>query len=84
VPGLILGQPRRACCALDRAACGAYVLCVLLMFWYFIRSWRQGHPYQDWLSHMWYRIGGLDLTADRSRAFLRPASGHPSVGFQVH
>jgi len=58
--GLILGPVtasslRRATGAL---IVGAYVLCVLLMFWYFY-SILAGKviPYQDWLDHMWYRIG---------------------------
>jgi dolichyl-phosphate-mannose--protein O-mannosyl transferase len=58
--GLILGPVtatslRRATGAL---IVGAYVLCVLLMFWYFY-SVLAGKvvPYQDWLDHMWYRIG---------------------------
>jgi len=58
--GLILGPAtasslRRATGAL---IVGAYVLCVLLMFWYFY-SVLAGKviPYQDWLHHMWYRIG---------------------------
>ena len=57
--GLILGPAtasslRRATGAL---IVGAYVLCVLLMFWYFY-SVLAGKviPYQDWLQHMWYRI----------------------------
>jgi dolichyl-phosphate-mannose-protein mannosyltransferase len=37
---------------------GAYVLCVLLMFWYFYAILAaKVIPYPDWLSHMWYRIG---------------------------
>jgi dolichyl-phosphate-mannose--protein O-mannosyl transferase len=58
--GLILGPA--AASALRRATgaliVGAYVLCVLLMFWYFY-SVLAGKviPYQDWLQHMWYRIG---------------------------
>ena len=37
---------------------GAYVLCVLLMFWYFYAILAgQVIPYHDWYSHMWYRIG---------------------------
>ncbi len=58
--GLILGPVRASAL---RRACGAmvvgtYVLTVLLMFWYFY-SILAGKviPYQDWLSHMWYRIG---------------------------
>jgi dolichyl-phosphate-mannose-protein mannosyltransferase len=58
--GLILGPATAS--ALRRATgaliVGAYVLCVLLMFWYFY-SVLAGKviPYQDWLQHMWYRIG---------------------------
>jgi dolichyl-phosphate-mannose--protein O-mannosyl transferase len=58
--GLILGPAtasslRRATGALIT---GAYVLCVLLMFWYFYSILAgQVIPYQDWLHHMWYRIG---------------------------
>jgi hypothetical protein len=34
------------------------VLCVLIMFWYFYAVLAgKVIPYQDWLSHMWYRIG---------------------------
>jgi dolichyl-phosphate-mannose-protein mannosyltransferase len=64
--GLILGpaaagRRRRATGA---AAAGAYVLAVLVLFWYFYPILTgQVIPYQDWLSHMWYR--GL----------LGPASG---------
>jgi len=37
---------------------GAYVLCVLIMFWYFYAILAgKVIPYPDWLSHMWYRIG---------------------------
>jgi dolichyl-phosphate-mannose--protein O-mannosyl transferase len=58
--GLILGPA--AASALRRATgaliVGAYVLCVLLMFWYFYSILAgQVVPYQDWLHHMWYRIG---------------------------
>jgi dolichyl-phosphate-mannose-protein mannosyltransferase len=58
--GLILGPAaasvRRR--AIGAGIVGAYVLCVLLMFWYFY-SILAGKviPYSDWLSHMWYRIG---------------------------
>jgi dolichyl-phosphate-mannose-protein mannosyltransferase len=58
--GLLLGSAssnvvRRAAGAI---VVGLYVLCVLIMFWYFY-SILAGKviPYQDWLSHMWYRIG---------------------------
>jgi dolichyl-phosphate-mannose--protein O-mannosyl transferase len=58
--GLILGPASAS--ALRRATgaliVGAYVLCVLLMFWYFYSILAgQVIPYQDWLHHMWYRIG---------------------------
>jgi len=37
---------------------GAYVLCVLFMFWWFYSILAgQVIPYENWLSHMWYRIG---------------------------
>jgi dolichyl-phosphate-mannose--protein O-mannosyl transferase len=37
---------------------GAYVLAVLLMFWYFYSILAgQVIPYHDWFAHMWYRIG---------------------------
>ena len=58
--GLILGP---ASASLLRRATGAliagtYVLCVLLMFWYFYSILAgQVIPYHDWYSHMWYRIG---------------------------
>jgi dolichyl-phosphate-mannose-protein mannosyltransferase len=58
--GLILGP---ASASLVRRATGAvivgtYVLCVLLMFWYFYSILAgQVIPYHDWYSHMWYRIG---------------------------
>ncbi len=58
--GLILGPStasllRRATGAL---IVGTYVLCVLLMFWYFYAVLAgQVIPYESWLSHMWYRIG---------------------------
>jgi dolichyl-phosphate-mannose--protein O-mannosyl transferase len=58
--GLILGPAsapllRRATGAL---IVGTYVLCVLLMFWYFYAVLAgQIIPYESWLSHMWYRIG---------------------------
>src|SRR6201994_3235521 len=58
--GLILGP---ATASLLRRATGGlivgtYVLCVLLMFWYFYAVLAgQTIPYESWLSHMWYRIG---------------------------
>jgi len=58
--GLILGPAtapvsRRA---VGAGIVGAYVLCVLLMFWYFYPILgAKLIPYSDWLSHMWYRVG---------------------------
>ena len=58
--GLILGpatatMSRRA---VGAGIVGAYVLCVLLMFWYFYPILAAKLiPYTDWLSHMWYRVG---------------------------
>ena len=51
-------QPRPLRRSIGAGLVGAYVLCVLLMFWYFY-SILAGKviPYSDWLSHMWYRIG---------------------------
>src|ERR1035441_4158386 len=58
--GLILGPAKASVLrrSIGAGVVGAYVLCVLLMFWYFY-SILAGKviPYQDWLSHMWYRIG---------------------------
>ncbi len=58
--GLILGPASASVLrrSIGAGIVGAYVLCVLLMFWYFY-SILAGKviPYQDWLSHMWYRIG---------------------------
>jgi len=58
--GLILGPA--AATSLRRATgaliVGAYVLCVLLMFWYFYAILAgQVIPYHDWYSHMWYKVG---------------------------
>ena len=58
--GLILGLATAS--ALRRATgaliVGTYVLCVLLMFWYFYSILAgQVIPYHDWYAHMWYRIG---------------------------
>ena len=37
---------------------GAYLLAVLLMFYYFYPIWAgKVIPYQDWYHHMWYKIG---------------------------
>ncbi len=58
--GLILGPAGASALRRSTGALivGAYVLCVLLMFWYFY-SILAGKviPYHDWYSHMWYRIG---------------------------
>jgi dolichyl-phosphate-mannose-protein mannosyltransferase len=58
--GLILGPASASVLrrSVGAGLVGAYVLCVLLMFWYFY-SILAGKviPYPDWLSHMWYRIG---------------------------
>jgi dolichyl-phosphate-mannose-protein mannosyltransferase len=58
--GLILGPAaasvRRR--SIGAGVVGAYVLCVLIMFWYFYAILAgKVIPYSDWLSHMWYRIG---------------------------
>ncbi len=58
--GLILGPAaasvRRR--SLGAGIVGAYVLATLIMFWYFYPViGAKVIPYQDWLSHMWYRIG---------------------------
>jgi dolichyl-phosphate-mannose--protein O-mannosyl transferase len=58
--GLILGPATASVLrrSIGAGIVGAYLLCVLLMFWYFY-SILAGKviPYQDWLSHMWYRVG---------------------------
>ena len=58
--GLILGPASASALRRSTGALivGAYVLCVLLMFWYFYSILAgQVIPYHDWYSHMWYRIG---------------------------
>jgi dolichyl-phosphate-mannose--protein O-mannosyl transferase len=58
--GLILGPSTASALRRSTGALivGAYVLCVLLMFWYFYSILAgQVIPYHDWYSHMWYRIG---------------------------
>jgi dolichyl-phosphate-mannose-protein mannosyltransferase len=58
--GLILGPVGASALRRSTGALivGAYVLCVLLMFWYFYAILAgQVIPYHDWYSHMWYRIG---------------------------
>jgi len=58
--GLILGPAtagvRRR--SIGAGVVGAYLLAVLIMFWYFYPILAaKVIPYPDWLSHMWYRIG---------------------------
>jgi len=58
--GLILGPATASVLrrSIGAGLVGAYVLCVLLMFWYFYAILAgKVIPYPDWLSHMWYRIG---------------------------
>jgi dolichyl-phosphate-mannose--protein O-mannosyl transferase len=55
--GLILGPATasRRRRALGASVVGAYVLAVLVLFWYFYLVLAYGIlPYSDWLSHMWY------------------------------
>ena len=57
--GLILGSAeasvRRR--VIGAAVVGAYVLGVLIMFWYFYAIYAaEVIPYPDWLSHIWYRV----------------------------
>jgi dolichyl-phosphate-mannose-protein mannosyltransferase len=58
--GLILGPATASVMrrSVGAGLVGAYVLCVLLMFWYFY-SILAGKviPWGDWFSHMWYRVG---------------------------
>jgi dolichyl-phosphate-mannose-protein mannosyltransferase len=58
--GLILGPAaasvRRR--SIGAGIVGAYLLCVLIMFWYFYSILAgQVIPYHDWLDHMWYQVG---------------------------
>jgi dolichyl-phosphate-mannose--protein O-mannosyl transferase len=58
--GLILGPVTASVMrrSIGAGLVGAYVLCVLLMFWYFYAILAgKVIPYGDWLSHMWYRVG---------------------------
>jgi dolichyl-phosphate-mannose-protein mannosyltransferase len=57
--GLILGPPtasvRRR--AIGAVVVGLYLLCVLLMFWYFYAIFAaEVIPYPEWLSHLWYKV----------------------------
>jgi len=59
--GLILGPAAAGVMrrSVGAGLAGAYVLCVLLMFWYFYPILAGSViPYDDWLSHMWYQVGG--------------------------
>src|SRR6478735_9197454 len=59
--GLILGPAAAGVLrrSVGAGVAGAYVLCVLLMFWYFYPILAGSVvPYDDWLSHMWYQVGG--------------------------
>jgi dolichyl-phosphate-mannose-protein mannosyltransferase len=58
--GLILGPATATVSrrAVGAGIVGAFVLCVLLMFWYFYPILgAKLIPYSDWLRHMWYRVG---------------------------
>jgi dolichyl-phosphate-mannose-protein mannosyltransferase len=58
--GLILGPASASVLrrSVGAGIVGAYVLCVLLMFWYFYSILAaKVIPYPEWLSHMWYRVG---------------------------
>ncbi len=58
--GLILGPATASALrrSIGAGVVGAYVLCVLLMFWYFYPILAAKIiSYQDWWSHIWYRIG---------------------------
>jgi dolichyl-phosphate-mannose-protein mannosyltransferase len=58
--GLILGPATASVLrrSIGAGIIGAYLLCALLMFWYFYAILAgKVIPYPDWLSHMWYRIG---------------------------
>ena len=64
--GLILGPAAASARRRTTGAliCGAYVLAVLVLFWYFYPILTgKVIPYTDWLAHMWYR------------GFLGPALG---------
>ena len=59
--GLILGPATAGVLrrSVGAGLAGAYVLCVLLMFWYFYPILAGSViPYSDWLGHMWYQVGG--------------------------
>jgi len=59
--GLILGPVSASVLrrSVGAGLVGAYLLCVLLMFWYFYPILAGSViPYDDWLGHMWYQVGG--------------------------
>jgi len=58
--GLIIGQVSASILrrSVGAGVAGAYLLTVLLMFYYFYPIYAgKVIPYSDWLSHMWYRVG---------------------------
>jgi dolichyl-phosphate-mannose--protein O-mannosyl transferase len=58
--GLIIGQASATILrrSIGAGVAGAYLLAVLLMFYYFYPVFAaKVIPYPDWLAHMWYRIG---------------------------
>jgi dolichyl-phosphate-mannose--protein O-mannosyl transferase len=58
--GLILGPSTAGMVrrSVGAGIVGAYVLVVLIMFWYFYPIFAGGIiSYQDWWSHIWYRVG---------------------------
>ena len=58
--GLIIGQASATVLrrSIGAGLVGAYLLVVLLMFYYFYPIFAAKLiPYSDWLSHMWYRYG---------------------------
>jgi dolichyl-phosphate-mannose-protein mannosyltransferase len=60
--GLILGpvtaSVRRR--SIGAGIVGAYILCVLIMFWFFYAILAgQVIPYHTWLDHMWYQVGWI-------------------------
>ena len=58
--GLILGPSTAGMVrrSVGAGIAGAYVLVVLIMFWYFYPILAGGIiSYQDWWSHIWYRVG---------------------------
>ena len=59
--GLVLGPTRASPVrrSVGAGLVGAYLLCVLLMFWYFYPILAaKTITYQDWWNHIWYRVSG--------------------------